>query len=306
MPTLQATLFKGGLRAVILFIVISLGGCATAPQTAQLLDHTSGLPKHYEISKVGFFPQKKYQCGPAALATVFQFAGVDVLPEDLVPEIYLPARQGSLQIEILAASRRHDLVAYHIEPYMEDLLKEVAAGNPVLVLQNLGLSWLPSWHYAVVVGFNLTTKTLVLRSGVEKSHYWGIVVLSPDVLPETAQPQRYIKTIIGLESIKHWHAAQTAYKTALHRWPNNLIALIGLGNSSYQLKDLATAEQAFRTAIHYHPDSAPANNNLAQILLEEGKFSEAKTYALHAITIGGPQLTTFQATLREINQQITK
>jgi hypothetical protein len=243
MPTLQATLFKGGLRAVILFIVISLGGCATAPQTAQLLDHTSGLPKHYEISKVGFFPQKKYQCGPAALATVFQFAGVDVLPEDLVPEIYLPARQGSLQIEILAASRRHDLVAYHIEPYMEDLLKEVAAGNPVLVLQNLGLSWLPSWHYAVVVGFNLTTKTLVLRSGVEKrhyvsmstfehtwarSHYWGIVVLSPDVLPETAQPQRYIKTIIGLESIKHWHAAQTAYKTALHRWPNNLIELVAI------------------------------------------------------------------------------
>jgi hypothetical protein len=33
-------------------------------------------------------------------------------------------------------------------------MREVAAGNLVLVFQNLVISFYPVWHYAVVIGFN--------------------------------------------------------------------------------------------------------------------------------------------------------
>ncbi len=318
----QATPFWGGLFFCVLLISV-LTGCASTPQTSQLLkqqllDHPQALPQKHELTQVPFYPQKKYQCGPAALATVLQESGVNISPLELVPEIYIPARKGSLQIEILAASRRHGRIAYRINPDLQSLFKEVSAGNPVLVLQNLGLSWAPAWHYAVVTGFDLTKQKVILRSGEEKRHqtslttfehtwarskYWGIVVLPPDKLPETADASRYVKTVAALEKIKRWQDANTAYNTALTRWPGHLIALMGLGNSYYMLKNLPAAEKAFQTASNEHPDFGAAFNNLAQVLLEQGKTTEAKKRVQRAIELGGPQLENFKETLREINEQ---
>ena len=64
-------------------------------------------------------------------------------PEALVEQVYLPQREGSLQAEMLAAPRRHGLVSYPLAPRLADLLKEVAAGTPVIVLQNLTFSFAP-------------------------------------------------------------------------------------------------------------------------------------------------------------------
>ena len=312
----QVTPNPGGLFFV--FLLSLLAGCASTPQTYQLLEHPNGLPQIHELTQIPFYPQKKYQCGPAALATVLQESGVNISPLELVPEIYLPARKGSLQIEILAASRRHGRIAYRIDPNLKSLFKEVAAGNPILVLQNLGLSWAPTWHYAVVAGFDLTNEKVTLRSGLEKRHqtsletfertwarsnYWGIVVLPPNKLPETADALRYVKTVAALEKIKRWQDANTAYRAALTRWPDNLIAQMGLGNSFYMLNNLPAAEQAFRAVSNKHPDFGAAFNNLAQVLLEQGKIIEAKKYVQRAIELGGSQLENFQNTLKEINQQ---
>ena len=321
----QATPYPGGLLFFV-FLISLLTGCASAPQTErllkqQLLERSKGLPQNHELTQVPFFPQKKYQCGPAALATVLQQSGVNISPLELVPEIYIPARKGSLQIEILASSRRHGRIAYRIDPTLESLFKEVSAGNPVLVLQNLGLSWAPTWHYAVVAGFDLTNEKVILRSGIEERHltsldtfertwarskYWGVVVLPPDELPVTADAQRYVKTVAALEKIKRWQDANTAYSTALTRWPDNLIAQMGLGNSYYMLKNLPAAEQAFRSASNDHPEFGAAFNNLAQVLLEQGKITEAKNHVQRAIELGGAQLENFKDTLTEINQRQIK
>src|SRR5256886_4625327 len=134
------------------------------PQTAALRETLSPeLQGKVELKDVPFFPQSEFQCGPAALATVLNESGVKVTPKDLVPEVYLPERKGSLQIEMLAAPRRHGLVSYQLAPRFSDLLTEIAAGNPVIVLQNLGLK--ESWHYAVAIGYDYDWGKLYLRSG---------------------------------------------------------------------------------------------------------------------------------------------
>ena len=48
------------------------------------------------------------------------------------------------------------------------VLAEVAAGNPVLVLQNLAFDFYPQWHFAVVVGYDRRERTLILRSGTTR------------------------------------------------------------------------------------------------------------------------------------------
>jgi len=119
-----------------LALLTLLGACAsTAPAPPR------GAAS--ELSAVPFFPQTEYQCGPAALATVLVHSGVTTRPETLTPQIYLPGRKGSLQLELLAAARRAGRIPFTLTGGPDALLAELAAGNPVLVLQNLGLRSLP-------------------------------------------------------------------------------------------------------------------------------------------------------------------
>src|SRR5829696_6977170 len=108
--------------------VLLLAGCTTLiPQTVSLRSEwPQGVPREVELADVPFFPQEEYQCGPAALATIMNHGGARVLPAALVDEVWLPARKGSLQLEMLAAPRRHGLVSYRLEPRYTDLLREVA------------------------------------------------------------------------------------------------------------------------------------------------------------------------------------
>ncbi len=300
----------------LIFVLLALVA-ACAPQSQRLLATAGAYPEPVELTLVPFFPQEEYQCGPAALATVLVWSGVAVTPAELTPQVYLPDRQGSLQLELLAASRRHGRVPYVLQPQLESLAAEVASGNPVLVLQNLGLSFVPTWHYAVVVGFDLANNEIVLRSGREQRHvvaletfehtwarsqYWAVVILPPDRLPFTAEELRYLQSVAALEQAGMKQDAATSYATALKRWPQSLAALMGLGNARYALGDLAGAEDAFRRAVKFHPDSAPAHNNLAQTLADRKRYDEAETTARRAIELGAadPFIEFYRHTLDEI------
>ena len=78
---------------------------------------------------------------------------------------------------------------------------------------------------------------------------------------------------------------------------------MGLGNTAYALKDLETAESAFKRATENHPDAPAAFNNLAQVLVDRGKIDSALAAAERAVSLGGPLLPTTQATLEEIRKQ---
>lgn len=300
-----------------LFLLCStlLVGCAASLNLTAIRTHAHLLPEKIELSAVPFFPQEEFQCGPAALATTLSWSGIKTDADTLVPMMYLPAKQGSLQAELIATSRRHGRIAYQLRPSFEALLSEVAAGHPVLVLQNLGLSWYPVWHYAVVVGFDLQREEVILRSGTierriipmrvfyntwNRSGLWSIVVLSPKSMPETVEREPYLKAIAALELTRQWESMRDAYQQALARWPGTLVALIGLGNSVYQMGDLSAAEAAFRQAAANHPTSAVALNNLAQVLADQGRLAEAVDFAQAAVKLGGPFRANAEQTLAEI------
>lgn len=296
--------------AGLLFCVALLTGCATPQVGALLAGRPAGLPDRAEIADAPYYPQEMYQCGPAALATVLTYQGAATTPDALAASVYLPGREGALQAEMLSGARRAGYVAYRLAPRLDDLLREVAAGTPVVVLQNLTFSFAPKWHYAVAVGYDIGHEELVLRSGTTRrltltlsnfertwarSGYWAMVAMPPDRLPATASEERYVESVAALERVSV-AAAREAYATALTRWPGNLFALLGAGNTAYAMKDIAAAEAAYRRAAAAHPQSADAWNNLAQALLELGRRDEARTAVDRALQLGGPRIAVYRST----------
>jgi tetratricopeptide (TPR) repeat protein len=302
------------LTGFFVWIVLVLGGCAT-PQFSSLQTRwPTDLPPKAELTQVPFFAQEDYECGPAALAMVAQAAGVKVIPESLVSQVYLPGRKGSLQPEMLAATRRQGLMAYPLKPTIEDVLREVAAGHPVLVFQNLAFAVYPVWHYAVVVGYDREQKLLWLHSGRTermaiswsafentwaRGQYWAMLALRPSELPATADADTYVNAAAALERVNAT-SAQTAYTTALQHWPNDRAALLGSGNTAYALGQREAAAKAYQQAVSSHPDFADAWNNLAQVLLELGRRGEAGQAIARAVALGGTRLPEYLVLQAEI------
>jgi len=277
-----------------------------------------GLPQRVELTQVPFHAQSDFLCGPASLAMVFNAAGVKADVDSVTPLVYLPGREGSLQAEMLGATRRSGLVAYTLAPKLEDLLREVAAGTPVVVLLNLAFSFLPVWHYAVVVGYDLDTREVIVRSARKprdtwsfgfleyfwrESDYWGMVALPPGRVAATAREADFAAAVAALEQAGRVTEARAAYLGLLARWPDNLVGLIGLGNVEYALKDLAAAERAFRRASEAHQKSAVAFNNLAHVLAILGRLADAESAARTAVALGGPSLPEARRTLDSILRQ---
>lgn len=271
-----------------------------------------------ELTDVAFHPQVTDQCGPAALATVLEKSGVTVSPDELRSRIYIPQRQGSLQIELLAATRHYKRIPYALDRGPGAILRELEAGRPVLVLQNLGVQWLPTWHYAVIVGYLPDSGEFVLRSGDRERHllrartfmrtwqrgdYWAIVVLQPGELPADADAERYLRAVAALEAIGDAATAVAAYREATVAWPQNKLGWLGLGNAAYSTGELAAARSAYRQLLAIDPADPIALNNLAQVSMDLGCRDEALAtiYAALSLVESGDSLyASLQETLSEI------
>ncbi|MEN8199141.1 MAG: PA2778 family cysteine peptidase [Thermodesulfobacteriota bacterium] len=272
-------------------LVLLLGGCARRePALPSALEQVedSGV----ELSETVFFPQKAYQCGPAALATLLVHGGKDVSPDDLTGKIFLPEREGSLQMELVAAVRAYDLIPYLIEPSLSILLAELRAGRPVLVLQNVGLASIPQYHYAVVIGYATDDDTIILRSGTERRQIvsarrfleswqqaggWAMLALRPGEMPANPDQYRYLETVTILEEIGQFETALSGYQAAFRFWPDLDSALLGIGNCYYGLVELVAAGDAYRRLTEQFPENIVAYNNLAHVLGVLGQYAEALT-----------------------------
>ncbi len=269
--------------ATALVCLLLLGACSTTQQSLRISQSPPSIAASAEITSVPFYPQQKYHCGPAALATVLNHYQPETDPQQLVPMVYVPVLKGSLQVEMLTAARSFGRLAVELDGQLQSLLQEIAAGNPVLVLQNLGFGFFPYWHYAVVVGYDLPRQEIILRSGREqrlvrpfsvfertwkRAGYWSMLALPPTSMPATVGERPFTRAAVALESLD-------AYQSGASRWPHNYILQMGLGNSAFAAGEYAIAEQAFKAATRIQPERTEGWNNLAYALLKLGNREAA-------------------------------
>lgn len=293
------------ILVILMNVALALSGCASSPVLKDSLDPSNA--DLIELTDTPFFPQASQQCGPASLAMLLSAAGKPTEPADLVDEIFLPKREGTLSIEIIAAARSRGLLPYTIDPKITALWNELNAGRPVLVMQNLGLSSWPQWHYAVVIGYNAEKNEVTLRSGITAvkrmslrafertwmlADHWGLILLPPGTIPGDANLIRYMMAAAGFEALGNHDAAAAAYAGARRAWPHSALPLLGLANIAYTREDWVNAQAWYEQVIAIEPDHAIAYNNLADTLVQRGCATDAAHAIEHALSL------TTDATLR--------
>jgi hypothetical protein len=176
---------------------------------------------------------------------------------------------------------------------------ELDAGHPVLVLQDLGVGPLHVWHYAVVIGYEDDPQQVVLRSGVterlvmsyvdfvptwRKSGEWAAVILAADVLPATANAEKYVESIVPVEC---W-----APETRERRMRSRLV----VGPTICSRCSLANTDPARSVGSGGErtpgwwlaPDNAVVLNKLAEVMLARGCATRAGGYAQKAVGLVPP------------------
>jgi hypothetical protein len=210
------------------------------------------------------------------------------------------------------------MVSYQLKPSFEAMLREVAAGTPVIVLQDYG-SWpIRIWHYAVVAGYDRSKGEVILRSGVKPrlaipfgvfeytwrvADYWAMVTVPPERVPVTAEEHDYLAAVVSMERVAK-PAAREAYAAALRRWPGSVTAGVGLANVEYAQGRLRDAEAVLRGIAAQNPGEVTVLNNLAQTLLDQGRAEDALIVIDQAATsaASGP----FAGTVAETRADILK
>ncbi len=239
-------------------------------------DPPGSIVEKTQITGVTFIRQSAGYCGPASLAMALNWAGSSVEVEDIQAQVYSQNQKGSLQGDMISASRRNGMMAVTIHG-LTALLRELEAGHPVIIFENLGLSWIPQYHYAIVFGYDLKQRIFILHSGPDAfktedmavfelswhlADYWGLVVLPPGELAVSADELSHASAAASLENLGKMAEAEKAYFSILKKWPTSLSSLIGLGNVFYFKKDFKNSVFYLKKAIEVAPTSEAARHNL--------------------------------------------
>lgn len=257
-----------------------LSGCATTPlQYRKVLQEHGGLPSAQLIQNVEFKDQPAGSCGPVTLSMAMQASGKSISPEVLAGQMLTPGLNGSLQEDLVGSARRNGMLAIPVRNF-NDLLVEISAGHPVIVFENLGLDWYPQWHYALVLGFDFPNQEVIMHSGHtpylhesmkvfenswKLSDYWALVILPLGELASSGNEREHVKAAVALEGAAKPYEAAIVYESILKKWPDSLVAAIGLSNIYFTQGKKMDAKTLLLKSQRFHPESEAIRNNLAVI-----------------------------------------
>ncbi len=120
------------------------------------------------LSDVPFFRQNQYDCGPAALACVYNFLGVRQDPQEIANRVYSRKHKGSLNLQMLIDARQQGLVATMYSGSFEQIKQALDNEIPLILMLSDEPEDEDSLHYVVVVGYegdNLSA--IVVHDGYE-------------------------------------------------------------------------------------------------------------------------------------------
>lgn len=289
------------MRSLVLLLGLSvlLGACSPI-QTRQLKSDAgiATLPQTHTL-KTPFVKQRHRHCGPATLSMVMQFYGRHALQDNIADAIFDKTKLGTFQTDMVAYLRSQSFLPYELAPKLTDVIHAVADGYPVIVMQNLGFNGvggvLSKWHYALVVGYDLNQKEMVLHSGPfeyyrlpfktfertwARSGHWALVAwpLGEKSVHQTPleqqtkwfEPDKYLNALIDVDELGELpHPVQT-YSDFVASHPNFPRAWFRLGNHHYPHNKPASLD-SFTHAVRHASKVDPTYwNNLALVAHEQG------------------------------------
>ena len=284
------------LAGFSLFLVLT--GCQSTPQADQLRQEgLASLPESHTIHTVPFFPQEQYYCGPTTLSEVFGYYGKNVSPEEIAPKLFIPNKEGSLQLEMVTATRQYGLLPYTERGTLSSLLQFVKDDIPVVVFQNLSIQLLPQWHYAVVIGFDSEKGSVTLHTGVTPNHemslelfertwgrgnYWYLAPVPPGVTSSEMTPFTYVSAAYDMLKVGDKEQALAFLETATNQWPDYWLSYFLVANH-YLSGDEDEAVRWFEKGYDVGKTQNAYVHNYILALRKSGANSKADTILTEAL-----------------------
>jgi tetratricopeptide (TPR) repeat protein len=266
------------MRRAAVICACLLTGCAGGDDTLPLT--RAGFPATVTLTNIPFNSQQGFGCGPAVMASALAGAGIAIKPEALTGRFY--GETGDPRDNLMDTARHYGRLAAPVHG-LDALEAELAAGHPVLIVENLGVARKPLWNCAIAVGYRDSGARLVINENDQQSKAisrnlldrlwsetdsWGLVVLRPGEIPASASEFDMVAAAGGLLQSGHYREAVTVYDSILGKWPTNTDARMGLGTCLYLLGDVRGAADSYRTAAAEAADPRPALAALDHILAE--------------------------------------
>ncbi|MDD2369333.1 MAG: PA2778 family cysteine peptidase, partial [Sulfuricurvum sp.] len=225
-------------RIVLYAIVVTLMATGCVPK------EPFPPEQHYASSAINvpFIPPRSELCGSTSIEMVSSYwqSTTSYIPKLTMQELdgytLIPAKGGTLQIEMMTSARANGLIAYPMEPTFDALFAELSAHHPVIVLVNRSFSWHPLWHYAPVIGYDEEKRQIIVHFSDQpneavplatfaalwkRSGNWGVVLLPPGELPALVSSKTVLRSIYEFEKAGDRLGAIRAYQSALIRWPED-------------------------------------------------------------------------------------
>ena len=110
--------------------------------------------QEYIINSVPFFPSEDFQCGPSSLATVLNFLGMEITPDEIAKDIYSKGARGTSDFDMIIFAQKRGFKAVQYTGSIEDIKEKIQADKPLIVMTDEGYWFYRKYDFMVVVGFS--------------------------------------------------------------------------------------------------------------------------------------------------------
>ncbi len=112
--------------------------------------------------------QTAFGCGPASVAMVLQYHGVDVSKEEATAALYSKTLEGTHIADMRVFASRYIKPSRVVPSSMCKIVESLSRGNPVILFLDLGKGMISNPRYIVAVGYDMKHQILVYHNGYSK------------------------------------------------------------------------------------------------------------------------------------------
>lgn len=291
--------------AALLFLLAGTSCVAWTPRSARTSPSATVLPE---------MPMQKWgieSCGAGSLSTVLQHYGDKTSMNEW--DATLPkVRGGVITIDLILAARNRGYDAQLVTGTPDLVTDEVAKGHPVILMLQVvnapGIGY-DFFHYIVVDGLDRDRNLIRTQFGDGKARWTSFARLEKPwaggghaallIHPRDGITDS-LRAAVALEDEGKYADAAASYRTILATHPDSTLVWTNLGNADMQLGKRTEAEEDFRKALALDAKSRDALNNLAWLLFQQNRLSEAESFARQAVAQQGPDSYLVLDTLARI------
>jgi ABC-type bacteriocin/lantibiotic exporter with double-glycine peptidase domain len=136
-----------------------------------LISLISADPGSYEIAGVPFVKQETHFCGPASLASVLTYYGLDQDQGVIAKSVYTEKLGGALVTDLQNYAQGKGLQTQLGQGTSDEIKNFLKEKRPVIVLVDFGFWVFSQPHYLVITGFN--DSGFIAHTGYQASKLFG-------------------------------------------------------------------------------------------------------------------------------------